>query len=163
MAPTEEQQSGLVTRLVATGLFAGYSPFAPGTAGTLVAVPLAPFIAMIAVASPFTYIVVLGLLVTCAIWAAEAMSESVGLKDPGVVVCDELVGYFVTMAFLPVGWGTLAAAFFWFRLFDVIKPPPARQLERLPGGYGIVLDDVMAGVYANAAVRLTLWAGMPIL
>jgi len=153
-------EAGLVTRLIATGLGAGHSPIAPGTAGTLVAIPLAPLVA--AITSPFAQILVLGLLITCAIWAADEYSHSIGVKDPGAVVCDEIVGYLVTMAFLPIGWGSLLAAFLWFRVFDILKPPPARQLERLAGGYGIVLDDVMAGLYANLAVRVTLVLGFPI-
>jgi phosphatidylglycerophosphatase A len=158
-----EPRSGPITHLVATGFYAGYSPFAPGTAGTLVAIPLASPLASVAAISPLAYSLVLGLAITGAIWAAEGVLDRFEIKDPGAVVCDEIVGYFVTLAFLPVTWTTLLAAFVWFRLFDIVKPPPARRLEGLPGGCGIVLDDVMAGVYANLALRLSIAGGLPVL
>jgi phosphatidylglycerophosphatase A len=83
----------------------------------------------------------------------------VGRKDPGLVVVDEVAGQWVSLLFLPFTLGTAVAAFFLFRLMDVLKPWPARDLEHLPGGVGIVADDIMAGVYANLLLRaaLTVW------
>lgn len=84
-------------------------------------------------------------------------------KDPGQVVVDEGVGFLFAVAFLPPDAGTVIAGFFVFRALDVVKPPPARQLEALPGGWGIVADDVVAGLYSNAVIRsssyLVEWAG----
>ena len=79
-------------------------------------------------------------------------------KDPGCVVVDEGIGFFVTVAFLPAGWWTAIAGFFVFRALDIVKPPPARQMEALPGGWGIVADDVMAGIYGNLILRLLFFA-----
>jgi phosphatidylglycerophosphatase A len=71
---------------------------------------------------------------------------------------DEGIGFFVTVAFLPMDWSTAIAGFFVFRALDIIKPPPARQLEALPGGWGIVIDDVVAGIYGNLVLRLLFFA-----
>ena len=78
-------------------------------------------------------------------------------KDPGQVVVDEGVGFLFTVALLPTGAATAITAFFAFRAFDIFKPPPARQLEALPGGWGIVVDDVVAGIYGNLVIRLLLY------
>ena len=90
-----------------------------------------------------------------AVYTAGVMARDWG-PDPGPVVIDELVGYLVSVAFLPHSIWIAVAGFFLFRAFDIVKPPPARQLERLPGGWGIVLDDVSAGVYC----QLILWAAI---
>lgn len=78
--------------------------------------------------------------------------------DPGQVVIDEGVGFLFAVAFLPPNAGTIIAGFFVFRAFDIVKPPPARQLEALPRGWGIVADDVVAGLYSNVVIRLVEWA-----
>ena len=84
-------------------------------------------------------------------------------KDPRQVVVDEGVGFLFAVAFLPPSAGTVIAGFFVFRAFDIVKPPPARQLEALPRGWGIVADDVVAGLYSNLVIRsssyLVEWAG----
>ena len=93
-----------------------------------------------------------------AIWAAEQTSRTSGLKDPQIVVIDEVVGLWITLAgathFNAKSW---LAAFILFRLFDIFKPPPIRQFEKLPGGVGIVADDVAAGVLAALVLRLAGW------
>jgi len=73
------------------------------------------------------------------------------------VVLDEVVGMLLTLAFIPLTWSGIAAGFLLFRLLDIVKPPPARQLETLPGGLGIMMDDVMAGIYGNIALRLLIY------
>ena len=88
-----------------------------------------------------------------AVYTADVASREWG-KDPGRVVVDEGIGFFVTVAFLPAGWWTAIAGFFVFRALDIVKPPPARQREVLPGGGGIVADDVMAGIYGNLILGL---------
>ena len=88
--------------------------------------------------------------------AATAAAQASGVKDPQFVVIDEVAGQWITLLFAPVSWKTLLTGFILFRGFDIVKPPPVRQLEKLPGGTGIVLDDVSAGVYALAVMQLLL-------
>jgi phosphatidylglycerophosphatase A len=95
---------------------------------------------------------VLAVVLTVGIWSAGHVEREMG-KDPGAVVIDEVAGMLVTLAFLGVSATGAVVGFFIFRLLDVIKPPPARRLESLHGGPGIVLDDVMAGIYSNVALR----------
>jgi phosphatidylglycerophosphatase A len=153
-----EQPGGVrqaFTTAVATGLWSGYSPIAPGTAGSVVGVLLfwplheAPLLVQVAAT------LLLSLLgVAC----AQDLARRVGRKDPGLVVVDEVAGMWVSLLGLPFTPATAAAGFFLFRVMDVFKPWPARQLEGLPGGWGIVGDDLMAGVYANLLLRAGLLA-----
>jgi phosphatidylglycerophosphatase A len=137
--------------LIATLCGAGYSPVVPGTAGTLASIPLVFFAGRFL---PIGGFAVAALLVTlAAIPVAGAAARRLGQKDPRPVVIDETAGLFTTLVGLPVDAARLAAAFVLFRIFDVLKPPPARASERLPGGLGIVADDVVAGLYANLAIR----------
>jgi phosphatidylglycerophosphatase A len=91
--------------------------------------------------------------------AATATAKASGVKDPQFVVIDEVAGQWITLLFAPVAWKTLLAGFILFRGFDIVKPPPVRQLEKLPWGSGIVLDDVAAGLYALAVMQLLLHWG----
>ena len=133
---------------------AGRAPIAPGTVGTLATLPLA----LLAWRQlPAWGLALIGLAVAGAgVWAGDVAARATGLKDPGLVVIDEAAGMIITLVGVPFGWVNALAAFVLFRAMDVIKPPPARQFERLPGGWGIMLDDVMAGLYANLALRLLL-------
>ncbi|MFN2427508.1 MAG: phosphatidylglycerophosphatase A [Candidatus Binatia bacterium] len=155
-----EETSAPVTRLavvLATGFGSGLSPFAPGTAGTLVAVPLA---LLLLPAGFFAQALVVAVVIAASIWSAGVAAPTFGLKDPGQIVVDEIAGFFVTVAFLPTSWTTLAAGFLLFRLFDIWKPPPCRWAETLPGGLGIVSDDLLAGLYANFVIRVCAFFGI---
>jgi phosphatidylglycerophosphatase A len=145
-------------RLVATWFYCGYSPKAPGTAGSLAALAAAWVLARYAGMSPLGF-GLLGLIFTVpAIWAADVTARESGLKDPQIVVVDEVVGQWIALAGAShLNLTSWAAAFVLFRTFDIWKPPPVRQLERLPGGTGIVLDDVMAGVYAALVLYAAGW------
>jgi phosphatidylglycerophosphatase A len=92
--------------------------------------------------------------------AATRMARSSGLKDPQFVVIDEVAGQLITLIAVPVSWKSLLLGFILFRGFDIVKPPPVRQLEHLPEGTGIVLDDVGAGLYALALMQLALHFGL---
>jgi phosphatidylglycerophosphatase A len=140
--------------LLSTGFGSGYAPFAPGTFGTLAALPVWCLAAY--VLSPALQIVFAVLFIPLAIVASEVGAGQLAAKDPGPVVVDEWAGTFVTAAGLPLDLTTIVATFFLFRLLDVVKPFPARRLEHLPGGFGIVLDDVMVGIYGNVLLRLVL-------
>jgi phosphatidylglycerophosphatase A len=88
------------------------------------------------------------------------MARSTGLKDPQFVVIDEVAGQLITLVAIPVSWKSLLLGFILFRGFDIVKPPPVRQLEHLPEGVGIVLDDVGAGLYALVVMQLVLHFGL---
>lgn len=140
-----------------TFLGTGYAPVAPATAASL-AVALLWWLAG-PVTLPLQALLLVA-VVTLGVPVATRLEARHG-QDPKLVVCDEVAGMIVT--YLGVATGSAAAClagFFWFRVFDVLKPWPARRLESLPRGWGIMADDLMAGVYAQVALRLTLhWTG----
>jgi phosphatidylglycerophosphatase A len=141
--------------VIATALGAGYAPIAPGTFGS--AVGLLFWLAL----PNRHWLQVLAILVTsvAGAWSGSVAEEHFNRRDPGHVVVDEVAGMMVTLAFNPVpGFAWAAVAFVLFRAADIIKPFPVNRLERLPGGIGIMADDLAAGVYANLAVRLGMWA-----
>ena len=105
--------------------------------------------------------IALALVVTLiGIPAATLVARSSGIKDPGFVVIDEVAGQLISLVAIPLAWKTFLAGFILFRAFDILKPPPVRQLERLPEGSGIMLDDVAAGIYALVVVQLLLHWGL---
>jgi phosphatidylglycerophosphatase A len=136
---------------VATCAHVGYAPVAPGTFGS--AIGLAVFYAVRHQGSPTVEAVAIVVLAAVGLWSATEAEHHFGGIDPGPVVIDEVVGMLVTLAFVPVNIAGAIVAFFVFRFLDVVKPWPARRLEHLPGGFGVVLDDIMAGVYGN----LVMW------
>lgn len=149
-----------LARFIATGAYTGYAPLIPGTVGTLPGVLLAPFFSRISDFGTAIYVAALAAAIAVAIWAAGEVVAQEGLSDPQIVVVDEIVGYLVTMAFVPVSARTLFAAFVAFRFFDIVKPPPGRRLEYLPHGLGVVADDLWAGILGQAVMRLLLVAGL---
>lgn len=139
--------------LVATWFGSGYLPVS-GTAGTAAAIPLVLLLWWIP--SPWPHAAAVPLVALLGLWAARDAHRRWGRTDPSQVVIDEVAGFVLATAFVPPGPGSLAAAFFLFRLFDILKPWPAGRLERLPGARGIMADDLAAGLYANLAVQLLL-------
>ena len=147
-----------LARLIATWFYLGYVPKGPGTAGSIgglaVAWALHTWAGMKA-----ADLGVLGLIAAFpAIWAADAVAAETGLKDPQIVVVDEVVGQWITLGGAArLNWKSWLLALILFRLFDILKPPPVRQLEAVPGGAGIVLDDAMAGIYAALVLFAAGW------
>src|SRR5215471_16293333 len=140
-----------------SGAGAGYFPRLPGTIGTLVAVPFSLAVNRIAkeqfpLAAGIVIVSVLG-----AIWLSSRGSEILSQKDPQIIVIDEIVGFMVGNFLAPLRWTTLIWSFLLFRFFDISKLFPINRLEQLPGGAGIVLDDVMAGCYTFFCLRLLLY------
>lgn len=109
---------------------------------------------------PLALAVLAIIAVAAGIPAATHVARESGIKDPQFVVIDEVAGQWITLLFAPVSWKTLLVGFILFRGFDIVKPPPVRQLESLPGGIGIVVDDVAAGIYALAVMQLILRSGL---
>lgn len=143
--------------LLAFGFGSGLSPVAPGTMGTLVAIPFA--VAMKTM-PPVGFWIVLLLMFFVGIEICNRVSRKLGVHDHGGIVWDEIVGYCLSIAFVPLQWQWFLAAFVIFRFFDIYKPWPIRQLDRkVSGGLGIMIDDVLAGIFTIVvlAVVLNLW------
>jgi phosphatidylglycerophosphatase A len=143
---------GYFILLLATGFGLGYSPIAPGTLGTLIAIPLYYFLSNIQ--SPTYEITLIGFLFL-SVWVSQTAEIFFGRRDDPRIVIDEMMGFLITMLWVPKTILFVILGFFLFRFFDILKPFPIRRLERgLKGGYGVVMDDVMAGVYANIILQL---------
>ena len=138
----------------------GYVRVAPGTAGSIVG--LALYGAAGLLGGTLVEVGLVAAVLAAGVWSSSAGERHFGETDPGVVVIDEVAGMLVTLLGLQVTWGGALAGFLAFRFFDVVKPFPARWAEGLPGGWGIMADDVIAGVYAHLALRLLLWATSPV-
>ena len=147
-----------LARIIATWFGCGYVPKAPGTAGSLAALAMAWVLHHYTGLQLGAFALLATLLIPFAVWAAHVTSQVTGLKDPQIVVVDEVVGQWIALAgAFTLNWKSWLAAFVLFRLFDVWKPFPIRRLERLPGGVGIVADDVMAGFYGALVLFAAGW------
>jgi phosphatidylglycerophosphatase A len=147
-----------VTRLavfIATVGYCGYFPIAPGTVGS--AAGLAVYLLVWWAQSPVLEVALIVGLFTAGVWAGTIAERYFGGIDPGPIVLDEVVGMLITLAFIPVGLSGALVGFFLFRVFDVLKPFPARRFESLHGGLGVMADDAMAAIYANLSLRAVLW------
>lgn len=140
---------------IAFGFGSGLVRRAPGTAGTVAAIPL--YLLLSLLAWPF-YVGILVLLILVGIWACERAARDLGSKDPSAIVWDEWVGFLVTMVAAPSGWWWVFAGFLLFRLFDIWKPWPVSVADRrVSGGLGIMLDDLIAGAMAGVLIALAAW------
>ena len=151
--------------LFATGFGVGYSPIVPGTLGSVIAIPVYYFLATIR--SPI-YEITLIAFFFLSVWISENAEKYFKKKDDRRIVIDEIMGFLITMLWIPKTGFAIMMGFFLFRFFDILKPFPIRHMERrFKGGFGIVLDDVMAGVYANIVLQIissyfTLSPGGPV-
>ncbi len=127
----------------------GYAPVAPGTVGTLGAIPLYLVVSRL---SPGAYVAFTFAFSVLAAYAAERAGRYWGVADASPIVIDEVAGYLLTMALVPFSWPAALAGFVLFRVFDVVKPWPASSLDRVKNGFGVVMDDLAAGVWAWAAL-----------
>ena len=141
---------------LAFGFGAGLVPWAPGTVGTLVAIP---FYLLLQGLPPGAYILVLVGLFLIGLWACDKTARELGGGDPGAIVWDEILGYLVTMALAPPGWIWILLGLVLFRFFDILKPWPIGPLDRrVTGGLGILLDDLIAGAMAWCLLQaVALW------
>ncbi len=140
-----------VSKLFSTWFYLGLFPYAPGTIGTLGAIPLY-FLLLLLPTGVYGLFLVLFFFFAVKV---SADAQSIFHKeDPGEVVIDEVAGFLVTMFLVPPSNIGLVLGVVLFRLFDIVKPPPCRRLEALPRGYGIVVDDIAAGVYANICLQV---------
>jgi phosphatidylglycerophosphatase A len=137
--------------LVSSFFYLGYSPVAPGTVGTLGAVLL---FYLISGFSNLEYVLFTIVFIILSVWVSGVTRTNLGESDPGIIVIDEVCGFLVTMILIPPSIINIALGFLLFRFFDILKPPPIRRSETLPGGLGIVADDVLAGIYANILLQI---------
>jgi len=144
---------GKAALVLATWFGTGLMPKAPGTFGTLAAMPLV----LIGWFGTRYSVAALAGMILIAVWAAHRAANLLEREDPPEVVIDEAVGFLTTLLLLPVTWQSIGLGFILFRCFDILKPWPVRQAERLTGGLGIVMDDLLAGLYAHLFLRGILW------
>ena len=146
---------------LALGFGSGLVPQGPGTAGTIVAIPLYLLLAPLPLA---VYLALVGILFVIGIPICEHTARRMGVHDHPAIVWDEIVGYLATMTFAPAGWPWIIAGFALFRLFDIAKPWPIRLLDRkVGGGLGIMIDDLLAAVFAAAVLQLLVVFVVPLL
>jgi len=142
--------------LLAFGLGSGAAPKAPGTAGTLAAIPLYLLIQGL---TPQHYLLVVLAMFLVGVWICDKTSKDLGVHDHGGIVWDEWVGFLLTLWLAPAGWLWLLLGFLLFRLFDIFKPWPIGWMDKqVAGGLGIMLDDVMAGLYAFSLLQFIHYA-----
>ena len=139
-----------IAKSIATVAYIGYAPIAPGTAGSAAAAVLLWLLPSLA---PGTGIGIVIVLIIVGIWAASRAEHIYG-HDASKIVIDEFAGYFLAVLFLPKTWLILLLGFFIFRFFDIFKPYPIHLGEKLKGGWGIMADDLMAGVATNILLRI---------
>jgi phosphatidylglycerophosphatase A len=138
--------------ILATGFGVGYSPVAPGTMGTLIAIPI--YYLLSGIHFPL-YEITLMAFFLLSVWISENAERFFRKKDDQRIVIDEVIGFLITMLWVPKTFLFIIIGFFLFRFFDILKPFPIRRLEKgFKGGFAVVLDDVVAGVYANIVFRL---------
>lgn len=138
----------------AFGFGSGLAPIAPGTAGTLAAIP---FLYLMSFLTNIEYLYVLSIVIIAGIWICGKASEDLGVHDHPGIVWDEFAGLFITMIAVPVSWKTVTAGFILFRLFDILKPWPIGWLDKkVSGGLGIMLDDIVAGCFAALVLHLLI-------
>ena len=140
---------------IGTGLGSGYTPKAPGTAGSL----LALLIFFIFPLNSINWFILSILFFFVGVWSGSEIEKDKG-EDPGLVVIDEMVGQWLAVIFLPYSWLTLLIGFILFRVFDIFKPYPINRSQKLKAGWGIMIDDVLAGVYANIVLQATYMSGL---
>ena len=141
--------------LLSLGFGSGLSPFAPGTCGTLVAIPFYLLIAQLDL--PY-YLAFILLAFAIGVYLCKYTSAALGVHDHSGIVWDEFVGFWITMIAVPVNWQWIVAGFVLFRVFDIVKPWPVKVVDKkMTGGFGIMFDDVLAGLYALGCLQFALY------
>ncbi len=145
------------THFLAFGFGSGAAPFAPGTFGTLAAIPIYLLLQDL---SWYSYLLVVSVGFAWGVSLCGRTAADIGVHDHSGIVWDEFIGYLLTMFMAPTGWLWVVVGFLLFRVFDILKPWPINRLDReVHGGLGIMLDDVLAGIFACAGLHALVWAG----
>ena len=140
-----------------TGMYSGYSPIAPGTAGTVLAflIYILEYI-IFGNNSWIVNLVVVFILIYPSIKLCDTGENFFKKKDPSEVVLDEIIGYWISVLFYPFNWKIVLFAFCIFRVMDILKPYPIRKFEKYKGGFGIIIDDLIVGIYTNLLIRIII-------
>ncbi len=139
-------------QFLALGFGSGLAPKAPGTFGTLAAIPLFLLLAML---TPLVYLGAVIVMSIAGIYICGQAAKDVGVHDHPAIVWDEFIGYFITMFMVPVSWQSILMGFLLFRLFDILKPWPISFIDKkISGGLGIMLDDILAGIFSLVIMQL---------
>jgi phosphatidylglycerophosphatase A len=155
-APTGRFAWSHPAHFIALGLGSGLIPFAPGTVGTLLAIPV--FYALAFVLSPRAMLLACAVMFVIGVWACGRTGRDLGAEDHGSMNWDELVAFVFVLTFVPLSLKWNAAAFVLFRFFDIVKPPPVSTVDRLVGGgLGVMLDDFVAAAYTLLLLALSMW------
>ncbi|MBN1870699.1 MAG: phosphatidylglycerophosphatase A [Candidatus Omnitrophica bacterium] len=149
--------SDKIVKMLATWFYVGDIPGAPGTAASAVAVMMA----VICAPNLFLYVLIAIIVIALGFKVSGRTEEILGRKDPGCIVIDEVAGIMVAFFLLPITWPVLITAFFLFRAFDMFKIYPVNKFEQIEGGAGVMMDDLIAGLYTNIVMQLAVrWAGI---
>lgn len=139
----------------ASGFGSGCAPVAPGTFGTVASIP---FWLLLSFLSPISYVIAVVAIFLLGWYVSEKASQELNVHDHGGIVIDEFVGFFITMFLVPFSWVNILLGFILFRIFDVIKPWPIKVIDqKVKGGFGIMIDDVFAGIMALICMHIILW------
>jgi len=147
MQYTAPSFSSKIALMIASFFYVGFAPIVPGTFGSLATFVI--YFALFPLHSWQAYLATIILVIALGVWAASRVELDSKIVDPSFVVIDEVAGQLITLFLIPFTWYYAFGGFVLFRALDIIKPSPARQAERLPGGWGIMMDDVLAGIYGN--------------
>jgi phosphatidylglycerophosphatase A len=147
--------SGKTALILSTWFGSGLFPVASGTVGSIAAFPLILVLNML---DMWQRVATLAIFVAIAVWSSGLTQKLLERKDPSEVVIDEVAGFSLAMSLVSLSPASLAVGFILFRIFDIIKPYPIRDLERLRGGLGIVMDDLLAGLFAGIGTGVILWS-----
>jgi len=162
LRPTRSFAFAHPAHFIALGFGTGLAPLAPGTAGTLLAFPLfilldwlLPPLPLFGAVVPLYFLVVIAVFFVIGVWACARTGRDLGIADHSAMNWDEVVAMLLILLFTPSGWAWWAFAFFAFRFFDVVKPPPIRQIDRaMKGGLGVMFDDTVAAFYTLLLIAL---------
>ena len=141
-----------LVKLLATGFYTGYTPIAPGTAGSLIGVII--YVGLYRLFWPYYLLILLALSLFGIYLSSKATIYFFKEKDSKRIVIDEIVGFLIAMFLIPFEAKFIIVAFLVFRVFDILKPFPLKRLEKLPGGWGVMCDDILAGIYANIVMQI---------
>ena len=153
-SPNEGNPPPFFVKFLATGFYAGYSPIAPGTAGTIIAL-IVYALPSFEQSTNLSIAIVVGFLF--GVYGSTRMEESLG-HDPTVVVIDEMVGMWISLFLLPKTFLVVLGSFILFRVLDIVKPPPAKSFQKKGGGFSIMMDDAIAGIYTNLFMHLAIFS-----